>query len=929
MSGVGHRVDGNPAVYGDRNEDFNESDYSIKADLQKKVDSISSWDQQLNGQQLNDTNLNAAMQIGGIDRDTPLRVGRVILAYPYIHCYKLQLSGRQGTTIATALSRGSHSPIGVQSSDVIPTNSNVLVWYPKGATLAYIIAVIPSPTTDDAFNPSDFIQAGGNSGVKKVEAYRNIPKAAALGHGWVPQSCGRPMDGLNGEYVRMSETGIGLLIDSFQTYLRVNEACGLWLNYFDSHAKLSALSLHIMSYCEHIFQQNDEGELFALKGYATYPWEAAGMYSFGTEGSKTNPEEQVQLDKEFPFASEDLKDFAQVPVYRMTDYTGYLGQGFNRTIIKPAKQSGPRLMTDTDKDTGLFQQLMALDGAYSVKSAKQITIAKYPLIPNPRRVRQVEDALGDDLENQNDYKFSGQFGEGQEHKVRDWEDAAVSDFPNLVRPSGILDLLTHHFNWKSTHPFQYHTKDYVYPEEGETNSALNSVKFYRGSMNSAYVTVYPVTLRIDDRFQDVNYYDTASLISLTEDGSIVLADGYGSQILLTGGQIRLEAGGDVMLMSGSRVVTLANEAIVRAKNNIDISSSDRDVRIKAENNMQLLAGNSGIGGMLIESRSQGIAQQYENRVGDEVQATGITFLAKNGGLNLLSLSTYIRTGINDEAVDDSNGQLIIDCANGKSSFNCYALGHYFFNSEGLGIWHRPKGNNDIVIDQSHFFGPNFSKVHGPTVFDELTVVFGFFGASKSIYSKEGIFALGRMACQKGISGIGNSEDNDFSSKVIKFFDEIYQQIPETNSSGSKIFDGVYKNYIWKGENPGNETLLKDHLGFSYRDKSDFDNTAYGYDANQFFLLEPRWQQLSRMGLVTSQSEDWKENPVFYQGVELYPWPGKVNWVSNPTLLGYSNSDQFFLFDQTKARSRKDNQSSYEEPIFEDWKKSVCDSTYRL
>ena len=70
-----------------------------------------------------------------------------------------------------------------------------------------------------------------------------------------------------------------------------------------------------------------------------------------------------------------------------------------------------------------------------------------------------------------------------------------------------------------------------------------------------------------------------------------------------------------MLMSGSRVVTLAKEAIIRAKGSVDISSNENDVRIKAEKNMQLLAGNSGSGGMLLESKGQGSIQGYGGLIG--------------------------------------------------------------------------------------------------------------------------------------------------------------------------------------------------------------------------------------------------------------------------------------------------------------------------
>ena len=929
MPNTNARADGNPAVYGDRNANVIDNDFLITSNFKKITESMAAWDKELTGQQASDTYTNSTVQLGAIDRDTPIRIGKVLLAYPYIHCYKIQISGRQGTMVATALSRGSHAPIGVKVSDTIPPNSNILVWAPKGSNIAYILSVIPAASIFDASNASDVIQAGGNSGVKKIEAYRNVPKTAALGHSWTSQSCGRPMDGVNGEYVRMSETGIGLLIDSFQTYLRVNETCGLWLNYFDSYAKLAALSLHITSYCEHVFQQNDEGELFSIKGYATYPWEAAGMYATGESNIQINDEFRVQSDKKFPFASADLKDFSQVPVYRMTDYTGYLGQGFNRTLVRPAKENGPRLMTDAanEPDTGLCQQLMALDGSYSVKSAKQITFAKYPLIPNPRRVRQVEDALGDDLTKDNNYKFSGQFGSGPDHKVLDWQDDAVTELPNLVRPAGILDLLTHHFNWKSTHPFQYHTKDYVYPEEGDTSSQLNRVMFHRGYMAESYVTLNPVKLKIDDRYQDVNYYNTASIISLAEDGSVVIADGYGSQILLGGGQIRLEAGGDVMLMSGARVVTLAQESITRTKGSIDISSSEKDVRIKAEGNMQLLAGNGGTGGMLLESKGVGITQDYTNKIGEAVRAAGIVLLSKGGSIDTMAKAIYMKTGLDKESISSPGGGFVIDCADGNDSFDCYASTQSFFNSNGLGIWHSPKGRNP-VIEKSHFFGPTLSVVHGPCVVDDELVVLKNLAIKQSAYALQGIYAVGFMACNQGFRGLGDSSQNGFPSQVANFI-EPYEKIPkEIKDLGNQLID-AYPGNVWATNRPGNSNLLENEIGFSFRDDSDKTGKAYSYQADKFFMLEPRWQQLTRMGLVDGTGETWKENAVAYQGLQLYPWPGKVNWVDNPTLLGYSNSDQFFLFGEDKARPRAENQSSYEEPIFEDWKKLTGNEDYTL
>lgn len=922
----GANADSKPAVYNEMSTGVISSNQGQISDIQSVLNGQDPWSQQLSGGQVSNSKQTAGGQKNPVADDSPLRIGRVLIALPYIHCYKIQLTGRQGVCIATSVSRGSHTPLGVKTGDVIPPNSPVLIWKPNTGGLAYILAVLPMPTMSDDYNPSDLVQQGGNSGVKKVEAYRNIPKSSAMAHGWVSQSCGRPMDGTIGEYVRMSETGIGLLIDSFQTYLRVNEACGLWLNYFDNYTKLAGLSLNIMSYCEHNLQFYDEGELFAMRGHATYPWEATGMYGPNEKFSKTNGAEQVQLDKQFPFALEDIADPSQTPVYRLTEHTGYVGQGFNRTLMRPASENGKRLMTSAENpDTGLFNEMLTLDGAYGVRSAKEISLVKYPLIPNPRRKRQIEDAKGDDLKEDNNYKFSGQFGDGQDHKVLDW--TGEGEYPNLLRPAGVLELITRHYNWKSTHPFFYHEKDYVYPEEGVSNSPLTSVQFYRGRMEESYVKVEPLKYKIDNRYQDVNYYNTMSFLSLSEDGSIVIGDGYGAQITMGGGQIRLEAGGDIMLMSGSRVVTMGKEAIIRAKNSVDISSSEKDVRLKAENNMQLLAGNGGYGGMLIQSKGLGFQQDYEQKIGEEVVGSGITLLSKGGSVNMMTKTAYFRTGV-DDGDPESTGDFVLDVANGRSRFVSYALGHMHFSSEGMGLWHSPTGQ-EVNITESNFLGPQFSKIHGPTVMEKDVCITrgGNLGVAGGVYAQGSIIALKQLACANGFAGFGDSSTNGIPEAIGTFIDEYAAFADSVTEFGPPVFNGYYTNFYWQRKAPGDTTLLSDEIDFSYRDQSS-KGSAYDYAVGKFFLLETRWQQLGRMGMVAS-GEAWTEKIVQYQGQELYPWPGKVNWVDSSSLMQYAEDGQFLLFDQTKAKSREAEQSNYEEPVFKGWKLDKCDGTYKL
>ena len=921
-----------PAVYNERSIGTSTGDFGAISGLKNAHEAQDSWTQQLTGDQVSDVHQHAITQLNTSSTDLSLCTGRVLFALPYIHCYRVQLFAREGTCIAIAATPTSLTPLGVRSGEVIAPNSVVVIWKPRASLLAYILGVLPTPSLDDKFNASDYLQQGGNSGPKRVEAYRNITRTAAESHGWVPQSCGRPIDGTIGEYVRMSETGIGLLIDSFQTYLRVNEACGLWLNYFDSYTKLAGLSLNIMSYCEHNFQQYDEGELFSLKGYATYPWEATGMYAPGTSFIKSNPEELVQLDKQFPFADKEVTHQEQTPIYRMTDYTGYLGQGFNRTLIRPAVESGTRRVdtATTERDIGLFQELLALDGSYSVRSAKQITFAKYPVIPSPRRLRKVEDALGDDYVKDNDYKFSGEFGGGVPHTVKEWDASGIRHVPNMLRPAGIMDMMVRHYNWKSTHPFFYHKKDYDYPEEGENAGPLKSVEFIRGSMTESYVEARPVTLKIDKRYGDVNYYRTASFFTLAEDGSVVIGDGYGSQIFMGGGQIRLEASGDLMLMAGARVVTLAQESITRAKGSVDISSSNADVRIKAEKNMQLLAGNSGTGGMLLESKGTGATQAYAKLIGEEVVASGIVLLSRGGVINAVAKSMYFRTGV-DPGNAESFGDFTVDCANGRSNMVAYAKSHNFFNSDGLGIWHAPRGKDVSAMTASHFFGPNFSKIHGPTAMDDTVGISGELGVDGGVYAKGLIGAVGGMTCKGGAVSDSSAEGGKFAQSLDKFLTDFATASKDQTAAGLPEFNASYKSVFWQPNQMGNSTFLIEEIGFSFRDLTSKQPDVYGYTKDKFFLLETRWQQLDRKRLGGGSGGGWAEKEVKYQGNELYPWPGKANWIERQAFLGYREESGFLLFDAAddRAKPRKDNQTDYEQPRFTAWKETNCQENYKF
>jgi hypothetical protein len=246
----------------------------------------------------------------------------------------------------------------------------------------------------------------------------------------------------------------------------------------------------------------------------------------------------------------------------------------------------------------------------------------------------------------------------------------------------------------------------------------------------------------------------------------------------------------------------------------------------------------------------------------------------------------------------------------------------------MGLWHSPSGQ-DINITESNFFGPDFAKIHGPAILERDVCVTrgGSLGVDGGVYAMGSIIAVQQLACAGGFSGFGDSSANGIPEAISNFITEFDEFATTVTEFGTPLFNGYFTEYVWQRKAPGDTTLLANELDFSYRDLSN-QGQAYGYDANKFYMLETRWQQLGRMGMVES-GEAWTEKIVNYQGSELYPWPGKINWADGTTFMQYGTDDQYLLFDQDKAKPREANQGSYEMPVFQGWKLEKCDGTYKL
>ena len=832
-----------------------------------------------------DTLRGASLERQRLSETGTFHVGRIVHKTPYFNSYKVQLGANYGTLPCSALSHSSFVGLGPRSIDALTSGTGVLVHIPASFDHGYILGAIPLRHTDGRLVHPDRIQQGGGSGLHREDVHKQ-PILNTQGEGGVRDfSNNRPLDEAGVEWGWVTETGLGIIIDPFQAMLRVSEICGLFLNYFDHYARLAGYNFDLQTAPFQGRFRDDEGEHLYIGEHYVYPWEALGLFTPGTDIAQTYDARAVQdelfrANRDLVEGQEDTQPFA-----RVQHYGGYLGQGGRRLVAVPGRQEGVQRFADTAKeagDVGVFEESIGLDGTYLLRSAKQIHIGKSVLIPVPKRRRTPEDAAaGDDARGREpsdpggdprpNYRHSGLFGEdAPAHKVSELA-PPESDAGSFGRLSALPDVLSYNYNWRAQHPFHYHERDYDLPEESELaeqgpfERRQDPLSFSelagRANMSQPGARTAPV----DHRYGSTAYFQRESYISFLPDGGVAIGDGYGAQITMAAGHIRLEAPGDVQALPGRNFVSLGHDVVLRAHDSLDATAGNGDLRLKSERNLQVLAGNSGTGGLLFESRSFGRGQSFDNRVGEEVAGTGIVFKAPESGVDIWSRDIYLRTGGEGLGL----GQIVIDSGQGRGQLSLQGQDVNIFGDRSATISIGPDVESSDVSAVYQFtvsdaiFGGRLSASGG-----------GFFGGP-------GVFG-GNLAADGLIgSSAGQFAVAEFEGEILASLRDTIQGVRDSATdaadASSEAHTGVFSEFIYAEQGPGNGDTIR-RTEFSLRD--DTDGRQYG--VQEFAMLEPRWVRMVRLEGAEGGSS-WDEPSVRYQGRDLLPWPGRGRWEDDATL----------------------------------------------
>jgi hypothetical protein len=809
--------------------------------------------------------------------------GVVVDAVAYVNCYRVLLDRNGGVALCMAAAPTALLPVGVRAINPIAPGATVIVLRHPLTDFGVILGTLPTPSTAAELVLADFVHQASRCGLR-VDKVHSAAFQCQHNGTIVDWSAGRPCDSLAvGEWGAISETGLRVILDSYMVQLGVDEATGVTAFYHDQLLRLAGVNWQAFSAGHELEIYLDQKEIHHYEGFTPYPWEQMGLLEPAGDPIRERDPQEVQFDQPH-YADWEPADDAQMPFHRSMTCRGYLGQGGRRAVLVPAEAASRSIYGSGPAGEVLFEEDLGLDGRYSLRSAKSVLIARrIAAAPLARRQRPA-DTEGDTEDN---YRFAGVEGRGEPHRVTG-EIRAGSDLPHLQHAAGMLDVHAWVFNWLGVHPFHYHAKDWHLGEEsaGFAGRAEATIPF--ATLTSAFYlpAPSPVLKTIDHRYGQVKYFPNQSYLYMPDDGGVIIGDGYGAELRLVGGHATISSAGDVWVKPGRNFNALAGRDVcLRARNSVDVSATDGDLRLKAEHNLHMLGG-----GVLVECSAPS-AYVYQNVVGEDVVTGGFQLKVPKGEAAIWARSVYVRTG----GGDVESGPIVLDADRGKEEIvlqantiqNLVASGIVdSFGSEG-----KATAVNYWSAAGNMLAGP--LRVQGSGIFAGPLVVKGW------VESIGGHFASELAQQYHGQVGVMAGVALDLVRHTL---DDSSDEQKKLRDDVAGFWYAAFEQGWYAAQRAGDDDTI-DAVHFSFRNPAQ-------YRTESFRIFEDRWQQLAR--LSGQQLAVWKERSV-PGAEETMPYPGLGPWANQATYL----EQDLRLHDAETggSRSRAKARAAYEDPEF--------------
>lgn len=843
--------------------------------------------------------------------------------------YSVRIGTNPPIPCAAGVSDSAHQPVGPKPIGMYAVGTWVLVAVPTASGSlyppGYILCSIPPIVSRRMNIPADTIAPINGADAMNDPTHAFLPQEESINYH--DFNAGVPLDAIPGsDQGVINELGVGHGISRFFSWMRASELAGVWCFYLDNLVRIAAHNYEFWSAGGERWIKNDEGEINDIELFTPYPWEAKGKLRLGDApfeqqtGGGYVQEEQFKLQYEPNYPDQTL-------LPRWMRVRGYLGDAHREMVVLPIPKVtdaevgdfSERLSNKTDY-TGVLDIHQHSSGLYSVRSAQGIIHEKYIFIPVPKQMAVPEErdrtdntpataAGGDGSTN---YAAAGvdlgiyTDAQLEAHTKNPWPWTNLGKGGQMSRSdmwaAEFYDFNAYMFNWYGLKTILAHVNDWYVVDSGFFANLPRDQGSYDKSPFGIYILESPNTmdksfmynlpayasLNIDHRESETKYYYSRSVIAQLPDGSILIEDGYGSSIHMAGGSIFMSGPGDVWIKPGRSIVMWAGDDLVaRAGSSVDITSSNCDVRIKAEHALHMLGGNSGIeGGVIIESRSvYGIGGSFQFRddgddplVGEDVWTYGIILKAPNAPIMMYGRDIYGKAvAYNEEGGDNIGGNVEFEA-------------DYGLITSGSTQIHYAKNGMTHILGQQLSEGGAVLSTSVVNRFDVNDTVLGsklLFRAAADVVifdSTGGMFARGPFAVSGGIV--------PFPSESVESVIAAYSEDYTAWLTGSGQYDlptvmTFYYNDMYEMDIKSDATFIE-IAGFTCRNVE-----QYGMH-DDFMLAEARWQQVARHIENNGECVLWNEPRVGIPGIDIssdqytMPHPGSDNWDKYERYMEYES-----------------------------------------
>jgi hypothetical protein len=380
---------------------------------------------------------------------------------------------------------------------------------------------------------------------------------------------------------------------------------------------------------------------------------------------------------------------------------------------------------------------------------------------------------------------------------------------------------------------------------------------------------------------------------------------------MSGGNIHMTCQGDIFSRPGRSAITWAPRDIInRAGWCAELTAAKKDVRIKGENNVHVMAGDDDKGCLLLECRAQGKPDkgQWQGALGTDVESKGILIKAQESAVDVWSKNIFVGTHKDDNGVLELNaggaGSLILSAKEiGNEALSKFGVLVSGSRSRGSGVQLNMETGRSRLISRLDIVG-DVGIWQGSRGAGQLTLDGAVHSARDGLFAgsvRTNALSAGSIAHGGGIHvGTGGEGPDAPNSNG-----------PPTDAAANSFkaavyaaFEGVTLDNASLG--PGNKEV-QDAIGFSFRTSQ-----QYKAEADDFIVFESRWQQLYR---VQGALKQWDE-PVVNSpdDQETRPHPGHDAWKDNG-YYKYSQSPKNVDLQKGVAKSR-DQQSEEEQALTE-------------